>query len=129
MLRAPCGKFKHLEKNKYLHSYVINEANPSDRVFQKNVNPFLERFSPFMMKHIFRFESLINGKIYWIIRIRDSSRFIFIRTFGYQRFVFDNVRNWIVRVREIVVHLFIIFHVSKIRTIGLPSFFQTKSGF
>lgn len=62
-----------LIKREYLHSEMIDEAQPAARMFEEDVKPFLEGLSLFMMEHIFRLEGLVDGKINRIIGIGNAN--------------------------------------------------------
>lgn len=56
--------------NVNLHGEVVDETQPSTRMFEKDIQPLLERFPPSMMEHIFGFECLIDWQCNRIVRIR-----------------------------------------------------------
>lgn len=49
---------------------MINETNPSARMLEKNIKPFLKCFSLFVMKDILGLKGLINGQVNRVVGIR-----------------------------------------------------------
>lgn len=45
----------------YLHGKMVDEAQPSAGMFQKNVQSFFESFPFTLRKYVFSFEFLIDG--------------------------------------------------------------------
>ena len=52
---------------------MIDEAQPTTRMFEEDVKSLLEGFSLFMMEHIFGLKGLIDGKVNWVVGIRDAT--------------------------------------------------------
>jgi len=53
---------------------VVNEANPSARVFEEHVYFLLERFALPLVEHVLGLERLIDGQVDRIVRVRDAGR-------------------------------------------------------
>lgn len=58
---------------------MIDEANPSSRMFQKEVKTFLEGLPFLVVEHILRLEGLIDGQIDRVVGIRDTPGARFLR--------------------------------------------------
>lgn len=53
---------------------MVNEANPSARVFEEHVHLLLERLALPLVEHVLGLEGLVDGQINRIIRVRDAGR-------------------------------------------------------
>lgn len=62
------------EHARYLHGEVVNEANPSARVFEEHVDFLLERFALSLVEHVLGLERLIDGQVNRVVRVRDAGR-------------------------------------------------------
>lgn len=115
------------KKTQYLHSDVVNKADPADGVLEKDVDLFLEGPSTFMVKHVFGFKRLIDGKIDGIVGIRHTGRL----PLGGVRRPRENVSNlgirrgrwWAIRVGH-----FITTHNRTVRVLATEDSHQAIAG-
>jgi len=53
---------------------VVNETNPSARVFEEHVDFLLERLALPLVEHVLGLERLVDGQVNGIIRVGDTGR-------------------------------------------------------
>jgi len=53
---------------------VVNETDPSARVFEEHVDLLLERLSLALMEHVLGLERLVDGQVDRVVRVRDAGR-------------------------------------------------------
>lgn len=62
------------DASSYLHSEVVNETNPSTRVFEEHVDFLLERLALPLVEHVLGLERLVDGQVNGIIRVGNTGR-------------------------------------------------------
>lgn len=58
----------------YLHSEVVNEADPSARVFEEHVNLLLESLALPLVEHVLGLERLVNGQVNGVVWVGYAGR-------------------------------------------------------